>query len=148
MVKFQYLYILAACLIGTVFLFDRPADSDDNSFDKALMDNRIYEMRTYTTNEGKLDALHQRFSNHTMDLFEKHGMVNIGYWTPTDPSRAENTLIYIISHESREAAEKSWEAFRADPEWQEAYQASRVDGVIVKEVESVFMTETPYSPLK
>lgn len=105
-------------------------------------------MRTYTTNEGKLEALHQRFNNHTMGLFEKHGMVNIGYWTPTDPELADNTLIYIVSHESREAAERSWEAFRADPEWQEVYEASHVDGIIVKEVESVFMVDTPYSPMK
>src|SRR5260370_4295183 len=75
---------------------------------------RIFELRTYTTNEGKLDALQARFRDHTMRIFQKHGMTNVGYWVPEDKP---NTLIYIISHPSREAAKQNWDAFRADPEW-------------------------------
>lgn len=106
---------------------------------------KVFELRTYTTNEGKLDDLHDRFANHTVELFEKHGMENIGYWTPSDK---ENTLIYIVAHDNMEAAEASWEGFRNDPDWQAAYAASREDGPIVVNVESVFMTSTDYSPLK
>jgi hypothetical protein len=110
--------------------------------------DRVFEMRTYITHEGKLNDLHDRFSNHTMGLFEKHGMVNIGYWVPQDEEASQNTLIYIIAHESVEAAERSWDAFRNDPEWQEVYEASHADGVIVKEVESIFMDATPYSQIQ
>lgn len=106
----------------------------------------VYELRTYTTYEGKLDDLHTRFENHTMDLFEKHGMTNIMYWSPEDPELSENTLIYLLSHESREAAEKSWNDFSNDEEWNQVFEASRTDGPIVERVESVYMTETPYSP--
>lgn len=106
----------------------------------------VYELRTYTTHEGKLDDLHTRFENHTMDLFEKHGMTNIMYWTPQDPELSENTLIYLLSHDSREAAEQSWEGFVNDVEWQQVYEASRTEGPIVERVESMFMTKTPYSP--
>jgi hypothetical protein len=106
----------------------------------------VYELRTYTTHDGKLDDLHTRFENHTMELFEKHGMTNIMYWSPQDPDLSENTLIYLLSHESREAAEESWNGFVNDEEWQQVYEASRVDGPIVERVESVFMTKTPYSP--
>lgn len=109
-------------------------------------ESAIYELRTYTTYEGKLDDLHTRFADHTMDLFEKHGMTNIMYWSPEDPELSDNTLIYLLSHESREAAEQSWEGFLNDEEWQQAYEASRTDGPIVERVESIYMTKTPYSP--
>jgi hypothetical protein len=107
---------------------------------------RVYELRTYTTHPGRLAALNKRFADHTMKLFEKHGMKNEMYWTPTDEKLKDNTLIYIVSHDSLEAAEKSWKAFGADPEWQKARDASEVDGKIVAKVERVFMVRTPYSP--
>ncbi|WP_254507380.1 NIPSNAP family protein [Anatilimnocola floriformis] len=106
---------------------------------------RVYELRTYTTHPGRLPALNKRFADHTMKLFEKHGMKNEMYWVPTDPKLADNTLIYIISHESEEAAKKSWDAFRADPDWVKARDASEADGKIVLKVESVFMKKTDYS---
>lgn len=133
---------------GAFFYIDGNVNSNTTLIGLQESNNQIFEMRTYTTHEGKLDALHQRFSDHTMRIFEKHGMKNIGYWVPTDPELSENTLIYIISHDSRDAAERSWDAFRSDPEWQEVYQASHADGVIVRDVESVFMESTPYSPIK
>ena len=77
----------------------------------------VYELRTYTAHEGRLDAMNARFRNHTLRLFEKHGMTNVGYWTPQDATLSENTLIYIVAHPSREAAQQAWDAFRADPEW-------------------------------
>lgn len=103
----------------------------------------VYELRTYTCNPGKLPNLHARFKNHTMKLFEKHGMKNIMYWTPLDQ---EDTLIYIVAHESREAADKSWKAFVSDPEWKKAYQESIADGKLVKKVERKYMKATEYSP--
>ncbi|WP_411280518.1 NIPSNAP family protein [Gemmatimonas sp.] len=108
---------------------------------------RVYELRTYTTLPGRLPALHQRFAAHTMRLFEKHGMHNEMYWTPTDSAHRDNTLIYVISHESEAAADRSWKAFRADPQWTEARDASEADGTILaKPPERVFMTLTPFSP--
>lgn len=137
-----FLVILAfSCMVLTNFTLNDASNKDGIAFDH----HKIYELRTYTTHEGKLDDLHKRFADHTMALFEKHGMENIGYWTPVDK---ENTLIYIIAHESREAAEASWEAFRNDPVWQKAYEESRQDGPIVEKVESVFMTSTDFSPMK
>lgn len=106
----------------------------------------IYELRTYTTHEGRLPNLHARFKNHTMKLFEKHGMKNIMYWTPTDEAKANNTLIYVLWHASPEAAKKSWEGFRNDPEWIKARDESEKDGKIVAKVESVYMKATDYSP--
>jgi hypothetical protein len=106
---------------------------------------RIYELRTYTTHPGRLPALNKRFAEHTMKLFEKHGMKNEMYWVPTDE---DNKLIYVISHASREAADKSWAAFRADPEWQKASSESEKDGKIVAKVERVWMMLTDYSPGK
>ena len=109
---------------------------------------RVFELRTYTTEEGKLDALQARFRDHTMKLFEKHGMTNIGYWTPEDAPLARNTLIYVLAHPSREAAKKSWDEFRNDPEWKRVREASEANGKIVSKLESVFMDATDYSPMK
>jgi hypothetical protein len=137
--------LLGTIITAALLFINSSALTETKPADTSLDNHKIYELRTYTTHDGKLDDLHARFANHTMDLFEKHGMENIGYWTPMD---MENTLIYIIAHDSREAAEASWDGFRNDPTWQEAYQASREDGPIVENVESVFMTSTEFSPMK
>lgn len=111
-------------------------------------DSSVYELRIYTTNEGKLPDLLKRFREHTCKLFEKHGITNIGYWTPVDAeSGSENTLIYIIAHKSREAASASWAAFQADPDWQVARKASEENGkILARTPESIFMSSTEYSP--
>lgn len=109
--------------------------------------DRVFEIRTYTTHEGKLDDLHRRFRDHTTRLFEKHGMTNVGYWVPQD-ERSENTLIYVLAYPSRDFATAAWAAFRADPEWVTARAASEEAGPIVLGVESVFMDPVDYSPMK
>ena len=109
---------------------------------------RVYELRTYYCFPGRLEALHKRFKDHTLKLFEKHGMKNEMYWTPTDPKQKDHVLIYVVSHDSLEAAKKSWDAFRSDPVWIAARDASEKDGKIVEKVEKVFMTATEFSPKK
>src|SRR5438270_6942827 len=81
---------------------------------------RVFELRAYTAAPGKMEALNARFRDHTCKLFEKHGMTNIGYWNPTDAKDAEQKLIYLLAFPSREAADASWKAFRADAEWKAA----------------------------
>ncbi|MBI1898592.1 MAG: NIPSNAP family protein [Acidobacteria bacterium] len=111
-------------------------------------DDRIYELRTYTTLEGKLPDLLARFRNHTIKLFEKHGMVNVGYWIPADAPRSQNTLIYVLAHKNRDAAKKSWDAFRSDSDWVKARTESEKNGKIVEKVESVYMNPADFSKLK
>ncbi len=110
--------------------------------------DRVFELRTYSTHPGKLEALKSRFRDHTVKLFEKHGMTNVGYWVPQDGPLAENTLIYIVAHSSREAAKKSWAGFREDPDWVKARTASEKDGPINIKVESVFMNPVDFSAIK
>ena len=109
---------------------------------------RVFEIRTYTAAEGKLDALHARFRDHTLALFEKHGMTSVGYFKPQDAPLKPNTLIYILAHSSREAAAKNWEAFKNDPEWQKVKAASETQGPLTSKIESVFADPTDYSPMK
>jgi hypothetical protein len=108
----------------------------------------VYELRTYTANEGKLEALKARFRDHTIRIFKKHNMESVGYWVPQEAPLSKNTLIYILKHPSREAADKNWEAFRADPEWQKAAAESEKDGRLVQKVDRVFMDATEFSLLK
>jgi hypothetical protein len=111
---------------------------------------RVFEMRTYTAAPGKFAALQSRFRDHTLRIFEKHGMQNIGYWVPADAPNSETTIVYILAHKDRETAKKSWAAFGADPEWQKVRTASMApDGAsLTTKVESVFLNPTDYSPIK
>ncbi len=108
----------------------------------------IYELRTYRAADGKMPALLERFRAHTTKLFEKHGMKNVGYWMPLDPENGgDRTLIYLLAHEDREAARKSWQAFGADPDWRAAAAASEADGkLLAGPPESVFLRTTDFSP--
>jgi hypothetical protein len=109
---------------------------------------RVFELRTYHCNEGKLPDLLARFRNHTMGIFEKHGVNNIAYWVPQDAPAHENTLIYVIAHPSRDAAKQHWKEFGGDPEWQKVQKESEANGKIVSKLESVFMDPTDFSPMK
>jgi len=135
-----------ASTILILFLLTACTDVDGSASEQNDSSTAVYELRTYTTHEGKLDDLHKRFENHTLDLFEKHGMTNMAYWSPLSEDLKENTLIFILRHDSREAAEQNWQDFRDDPEWQKVYEESHADGPLVQHAESVYMTRTPYSP--
>lgn len=111
--------------------------------------SRIYELRTYYAAPGKLEELHARFRNHTMKLFKKHGMEVVGFWGPTDKEKgSENTLVYVLAFPSREARDKAWRDFGADPEWQEARKESEKNGKLTDKVDSVILMATDYSPVK
>src|SRR6266700_2575714 len=129
----------AAAMVGYWVMKTNPAEAASA---------RVFEIRTYTTHPGKLDALNARFRDHTTRIFKKHSMENIGYWVPQDEPLHSNTLVYIIAHKSREAAKQSWDAFRNDPEWKKVSSESEANGKIVSKVESVFMDPTDYSMIK
>ena len=105
---------------------------------------KLYEMRIYYAPEGKLNDLHARFRDHTMRIFAKHGIENIGYWVPVD--NKENKLVYLLAYPSHEARETSWKEFFADADWKAAAKASEANGKIVAKVETMFLNPTDYSP--
>lgn len=107
----------------------------------------IFELRVYTPNEGKLDAVDARFRDHTRAIFDRHHMRSVGYWLPTEGVEA-GKFVYILEHSSREEARKNWAAFNADPEWQKVKAESEANGKLVAKVDSTFMTPTDYSPIK
>ena len=110
--------------------------------------NKVYELRVYTTAEGRLPALLGRFGGGEIDLFHKQGMKSVGYWVPDDAPESQNTMIYMLAHESREAARRSWQGFSDDPAWTTMRAKSLEDGAIVTNVESTFMNPTSFSPAK
>jgi hypothetical protein len=114
---------------------------------RAADDPRVYELRTYTAMPGKIDAVLARFRDHTLKIFERHGMINVGYFVPMDAvDGAGEKLVYVLEHPSREAATAAWKAFNADPEWQSVRAASEAQGKIVAKTESVFLSATDFSP--
>jgi len=111
--------------------------------------HRVFELRTYTANEGKLADVHKRFRDHACELLKKHGAELIGFWTPRDDKDGkESKLIYLVAFPDREAARKTWKEFSDDPEWKKVFAESHKNGVLVRKVESVFLEPTDYSPIK
>jgi hypothetical protein len=106
----------------------------------------VYELRVYHAAPGKLGDLLSRFREHTIKLFDRHGMKSVAYWTPLDEPEKSNTLIYILQHPSREAAAANWKYFQDDPEWKSVHEKSEVNGKLVEKVDSTFLTLTDFSP--
>jgi hypothetical protein len=110
--------------------------------------DRIFEIRTYTVAPGQLPLLHKRFRDHTMKLFEKHGMTNVGYFTPVDSALSQTTLVYVMAYPNREAARKAWADFSSDPDWKQVTAASDAEGLKVLRAQSMFVNPTDFSPMK
>ena len=109
---------------------------------------RVFELRTYTAAEGKLPELSARFRDHTTRIFKKHNMEVIGYWIPQDPEKSKNTFVYLLAFPSREAADKAWMDFQADPEWKKVAAESEANGKLVLKIDRMFLDATPFSPMK
>jgi hypothetical protein len=135
--------MVLAALVGGFVLAEKSAAADEKA-----ANGKIYDMRVYKCNPGKLDALNARFRDDTCRIFKKHGIEIIGFWTPTDGEEAKDTLIYIVVFPSVEAQKKAWDAFWADPEWKKVKADSEKDGVLVKEIKGKNLKATDYSPLK
>jgi hypothetical protein len=105
----------------------------------------VYELRIYYTHPGKMPDLLKRFREHTCALFEKHGMVNVGYWLPIE-EKDQDKLYYVLRHASRDAAKASWKAFGDDPEWKEVARVSEAAGKIVAKVDATYLAATDYTP--
>ena len=126
---------LSAALLAA----SQPADAKQES-------TRVYELRIYHAAPGKLGDLLARFRDHTIKLFDQHGMKSVAYWTPLDEPEKSNTLIYILYHPSREAAAANWKSFQDDPNWKSVRDKSEANGKLVEKIDSTFMAVTDFSP--
>jgi len=109
---------------------------------------RVLEIRTYTTNDGKLPALVERMGHGEGKVFERLGMKPVGFFVASEAPKSDNTFVYILSHESREKAKENWARFQADAEWKDIRQRSEAAGPIVAKAETIFVNPTDFSPLK
>ena len=107
----------------------------------------IYEYRVYEAAPGKLEALNSRFRNHTLGIFERHGIKNIGYWTAS-VGDYNDRLIYIVAFEDEGQRAEAWNSFRADPEWNKVRSESEADGPLVSRITNSILNPTDYSPLQ
>jgi hypothetical protein len=110
--------------------------------------SQVYELRVYHAMPGKLNDIVKRFRDDTRPVFDKHGIHSVGYWVPQDAPAKDNTLIYIVSHPSREAAAKNWKEFATSDEWKAIVARTEANGKIVDKIDSTFMDPTDYSALK
>lgn len=122
----------------------QPALEQESTKASAFTDDSFFELRTYYCYPGRLEALKSRFRNHTLKLFEKHGMTNVAYWEPQD--NTENKLVYLLAYPNRASRDSSWVAFSNDPEWKKVYQESHQEGPIVDSVINAFYHYSSFSP--
>ncbi|TDC46172.1 NIPSNAP family protein [Actinomadura sp. KC345] len=103
----------------------------------------IYELREYTAAPGGAEALHARFADHTLALFERLGMEVAGFWSDLDdPGR----ILYLLRFPDEEARRAAWAAFQADPEWRRVKAESEAGGAIVETMTSRRLGTAPYWP--
>lgn len=152
--------IILTVLILTLLSCNETIPVEKIPVEKEVNQHEIYEMRVYYTHEGKFDDILSRFENHTVQLFEKHGFTNVGYWSTAKrdsvsfadkfilQNEGKSALVYIVSFKDMETRNKSWDHFISDPEWTKAFEKSRIDGPIVKKIEQVFLNPTNFSKLK
>jgi hypothetical protein len=133
----------AAALLPASFLAAAAKQNDGQSTQASTA---VYELRVYHTAPGKLADLLTRFRDHTVTIFDRHGMKSVAYWTPLDEPQKSNTLFYILRHPSFEAATANWKSFQDDPEWKSVRDKSEANGKIVEKVDSTFLALTDFSP--
>jgi NIPSNAP len=137
---------LLQSLSAAAFLPPLSAEARETREETETGADTVYELRIYHAAPGKLDALLARFRDHTMKLFERHGMKSVAYWTLVDEPQKSNMLIYILQHPSRAAAEANWKSFQDDPEWKSVKEKSEENGKLAEKVDSTFMSLTEFSP--
>ena len=139
--------VLCISMISGVMIAALAMRSAPSSAADVAPGGKIYDMRIYKANPGKLEALHARFRDYTCKIFQRLGMELVGFWTPTEGDEAKDTLIYIVAFPSVEAQKKAWKAFWDDPEWKKVKADSEKDGVLVKEIKAKTLRATDYSPI-
>lgn len=117
-------------------------------YSTSAQNQKVFELRTYQATPGNLGNLHARFRDHTIRIFRKHGMEIVGFWSPTSEEERDDILVYLLAHDSQDAADASWQAFGADPEWASVAEESNKNGQILAGVERKYMVATGYSPMK
>jgi hypothetical protein len=109
--------------------------------------NRVFELRIYHALPGKVPALESRFRETTSKLLTTHDLKVVGYWVPEDAPAWDNTFIFMLAHASREEAKKNWQAFAADPGFQEVVKSEQAEKTVEK-VDVTYMRPTDFSPMK
>ncbi len=138
--------LLRALSAATLFPASLWAAAQQDNGNPAQAGTGVYELRVYHAAPGKLSDLLSRFREHTIKIFDRHGIKSVAYWTPLDEPEKSNTLIYILQHPSREAAAANWKSFQDDPEWKSVKEKSEANGQLVEKVDSTYMALTDFSP--
>ena len=141
--------IFAFCLCCAMSVYAQNPAPEPAPSPSLKTTGRLLELRSYYAMPGKLEDIHKRFRDHTLQIFAKHGMTVVGFWGPVyKKDGSENKLVYMLSFKDRAERDAKWKEFQADPEWQKVSKESEVNGKLVEKVESVFLYDTDYAPAK
>jgi len=139
--------IAAFCFCLSLYAQNTPPEAAPSPSLKST--GRLLELRTYYAMPGKLEDIHKRFRDHTLQIFAKHGMTVVGFWGPVYKKDGSDTkLVYMLSFKDRAERDAKWKEFGSDPEWQKVSKESEANGKLVEKVESMFLYDTDYAPQK
>jgi hypothetical protein len=139
--------IAAFCFCLSLYAQNTPPEAAPSPSLKST--GRLLELRTYYAMPGKLEDIHKRFRDHTLQIFAKHGMTVVGFWGPVYKKDGSDTkLVYMLSFKDRAERDAKWKEFGSDPEWQKVSKESEANGKLVEKVESLFLYDTDYAPQK
>lgn len=118
----------------------------------------IYEYRVYDIMPGKMFDFQARIRHHTFEILERHGITNIGYWTPalgdflveppTDQAEGPDRLAWLVAYENAEQRDLAWKAVGADPERKRIFSETEVDGPLKAGFRNSLLIPTDFSPLQ
>jgi hypothetical protein len=107
----------------------------------------LHELRIYHAAPGRLPDLHKRFETHTLALWKKHGIRQVGFWTVT-VGAGSNDLYYLLEWDDLAARERGWNAFATDPQWLQAKAGTEANGPLTTSIDNLMLTPTAYSALR
>lgn len=106
----------------------------------------LYEMRTYEALPGRLQAVQSQFRDGFNQMFQRHGMQVVGYWTYVHGGWSDQ-LLYLMAFEDAADRERKWAAFYADPQFREVLEMSGGAPAVAR-IRSEILRPTDYSPLQ
>jgi hypothetical protein len=110
---------------------------------------RLFELRTYESHNERAHRMKVRMFTEMgeVDIFRRVGLTPV-FFSRTLVGPRMPSLVYMLVHENLAARDKSWNAFRTDPDWKKlSATPGYSDAEIVTNITTVLLRPAPYSQL-
>jgi NIPSNAP len=132
--------------MDTAILEPTPYSPDPLAFassGRGIWEERVYRGKTSRT----MARVNQRFAEHTVHLFQKHGINPVAFWNVV-VGADQPSIYYLVRYDDLAQRQPAWAAFRSDPAWQRAYAESEENGPLLLRTTSTLLMPTAFSPMQ